>query len=163
MGATVASEQTAAAEGAVGTLRRDPFAMLPFCGYNMADYWSHWLAMGRLIEDLPNIYQVNWFRKGKDGQFLWPGFGDNSRVLAWIVQRLEGLADASYTPVGSIPTSLDTEGLDIDSAVLTQLFEIDPSTWRTEVELTQEYFAQFGDRTPMSLWYQLDLLKDRLG
>jgi phosphoenolpyruvate carboxykinase (GTP) len=150
----------------VGELRRDPFAMLPFCGYNMADYWGHWLSVGKATdpEKLPRIYQVNWFRKDADGNYIWPGYGENSRVLAWIVDRLEGLADAVETPIGRVPVEggIDITGLDIDPAVMHDLFVVDRDSWLAEAELTGEYFAKFGDRVPAELHAQLDTIKTRL-
>ncbi len=166
IGATTASEQTAAAEGTVGALRRDPFAMLPFCGYNMASYWGHWLEVGKATEsdELPRIYQVNWFRKDRDGNFLWPGFGENSRVLAWIVRRLEGKASVVETPIGKRPASgeIDVSGLDIGEDQLSELFAVDPTTWLAEADLTEEYFAKFGDRLPPEMTTELDNLRHRL-
>ncbi|RYV51563.1 phosphoenolpyruvate carboxykinase (GTP) [Pengzhenrongella frigida] len=166
MGATISSEQTAAAEGTVGALRRDPFAMLPFCGYNMADYWGHWLEMGDVLGDVgrPLIFQVNWFRKGADGKFLWPGFGENSRVIEWILRRVEGTADAVPAPVGYLPAdgALNLTGLDLDAATVRALFEVDPASWLAECELTQEYFAQFGATLPAEMTTQLDALRSRL-
>jgi phosphoenolpyruvate carboxykinase (GTP) len=166
VGATIASEKTAAAEGTVGELRRDPFAMLPFCGYNMADYWSHWLAVGTHtdVDKLPKIYQVNWFRKDADGEFMWPGYGENSRVLAWIVDRLEGLADAVDTPIGRVPVEggIDVSGLDVSAETMRQLFTVDPVSWTHEADLTADYFAKFGDRVPAELYAQLDAIRARL-
>jgi phosphoenolpyruvate carboxykinase (GTP) len=165
IGATVSSEQTAAAEGAVGALRRDPFAMLPFCGYNMGDYWGHWLRMGRLLgSNAPRIFQVNWFRKDAAGKFLWPGFGENSRVLAWAVFRVLGQAGAEQTPIGQIPLDgeFDVDGLDLPEGTLEQLFAIDPEAWLAEADLTEEYFAQFGERLPAELAGQLAALRERL-
>ncbi len=166
MGSTVSSEQTAAAEGSVGELRRDPFAMLPFCGYNMADYWTHWLRIGEFTspEKLPKIYQVNWFRKDKDGRYIWPGFGDNSRVLEWIVRRVEGNAEASDTAVGRVPADgeLDLSGLDITDAQLAELFAVNPESWLAEADLTEDYYAKFGDRVPAALREQLSALRTRL-
>ncbi|MDR2454063.1 MAG: phosphoenolpyruvate carboxykinase (GTP) [Bifidobacteriaceae bacterium] len=165
IGATVSSEQTAAAEGAVGALRRDPFAMLPFCGYNMGDYWAHWLRMGKLLGDkAPRIFQVNWFRKDAAGKFLWPGFGENSRVLAWAVARVLGEAGAERTPIGQIPLQgeFDVDGLDLPAGTLEQLFAIDPAAWLAEADLTEEYFAQFGERLPAELTGQLAALRERL-
>jgi phosphoenolpyruvate carboxykinase (GTP) len=166
MGSTVSSEQTAAAEGSVGELRRDPFAMLPFCGYNMADYWMHWLRIGEFTspEKLPKIYQVNWFRKDKDGRYIWPGFGDNSRVLEWIVRRVEGNAEASDTAVGRVPADgeLDLSGLDITDAQLAELFAVNPESWLAEADLTEDYYAKFGDRVPAALREQLTALRTRL-
>jgi len=158
MGATISSEKTAAAEGTVGELRRDPFAMLPFCGYNMADYWAHWLAVGKSLgTKAPAIFQVNWFRKGDDGSFIWPGFGENSRVLEWMVRRLEGKAEARDTPIGLLPTidGLNLEGLDLSDDELEQLFAIDPASWLAECDLTEEYFNKFGDRVPAALLAEL--------
>ncbi|HSP53004.1 MAG TPA: phosphoenolpyruvate carboxykinase domain-containing protein, partial [Cryobacterium sp.] len=158
MGATISSEKTAAAEGTVGELRRDPFAMLPFCGYNMADYWAHWLKVGKgLGSKAPEIFQVNWFRKGADGSFLWPGFGENSRVIEWIVRRIEGFADARDTPIGHLPVEggLDLKGLDLSDTDVEQLFAIDQASWLAECDLTEEYFKMFGDRVPPALLSEL--------
>ena len=167
MGATMSSEKTAAAEGTVGELRRDPFAMLPFCGYNMADYWGHWLKIGSFTspEKLPRIYSVNWFRRDADGRFIWPGFGDNSRVLEWIIRRIEGQADAVETPIGRLPvvSEMDLDGVDITEADLEELFRLDPESWKAEADLTEEYFGQFGDRVPAELRDQLQELRNRLG
>ncbi|CAB4845966.1 unannotated protein [freshwater metagenome] len=166
IGATIASEKTAAAEGTVGELRRDPFAMLPFCGYNMADYWGHWLSVGRSTDadKLPRLYQVNWFRKDADDNYIWPGYGENSRVLAWIIDRLEGNVDALDTPIGRLPMpgDLDVTGLDIADEVLTELFAVDRASWLAEADLTGEYFAQFGDQVPAALLTELDNLRARL-
>ena len=137
LGSTMASETTAAATGAVGNLRRDPFAMLPFCGYNMADYWAHWLTFADRMdaEQLPKIFFVNWFRKGPDGKFLWPGFGENSRVLAWIFERCAGRGAATTTPIGRLPAkgAIDTRGLDITDAEWAELFRVDADEWRDEI------------------------------
>ena len=166
MGSTVSSEQTAAAEGSVGELRRDPFAMLPFCGYNMADYWAHWLKIGNFTspEKLPRVYQVNWFRKDRDGKYIWPGFGDNSRVLDWIVRRVAGDAEAVETPIGRIPADgeLDLEGVDISPDQAAELFAVNADSWLAEADLTEEYYAKFGDRVPAQLRGQLDALRSRL-
>ena len=166
MGSTVSSEMTAAAVGGVGQLRRDPFAMLPFCGYNMADYWGHWLTVGGFTtpERLPRIYAVNWFRKDANGTFIWPGFGENSRVLEWIIRRLDGSAEAVDTPIGRLPApgSMDFDGLRISEEHREELFAVDPSTWLAECDLAEEYFALFGDRVPVQLREQLDSLRDRL-
>ncbi|MFA7266636.1 MAG: phosphoenolpyruvate carboxykinase (GTP) [Candidatus Nanopelagicales bacterium] len=166
LGATIASEQTAAAEGTVGALRRDPFAMLPFCGYNMASYWGHWLDIGTKTDaaNLPKIYQVNWFRKDSDGKFIWPGFGDNSRVLSWIIERIDGNEEARETAIGRMPLegALNVDGLDISDEQLTELFNVDADTWLAEADLTQEYFAQFGDRLPAEMTAQLAALRSRL-
>ena len=165
VGATVSSEQTAAAEGTVGALRRDPFAMLPFCGYNMADYWAHWLRMGKLLgEHAPHIFQVNWFRKDDQGRFLWPGFGENSRAIEWAIRRIAGEVDAQDAISGRIPRpgDLNTEGLDISEPDVAALFALDPQAWAAEADLTEEYFAQFGDRLPPELTAQLAALRERI-
>ncbi len=166
IGATVSSEQTAAAEGTVGALRRDPFGMLPFCGYNMADYWAHWLEVGKATapDKLPRIFQVNWFRKDGDGAFLWPGYGENSRVLEWVIRRVEGKADAVKTALGLAPApgALNVDGLGLTDSQLAELFAINPETWVAEAELTQEYFAKFGDHLPAALHDELDQLRARL-
>jgi len=165
IGATMSSEQTAAAEGTVGELRRDPFAMLPFCGYNMADYWGHWLELGQQLGDkAPKIFQVNWFRKDADGSFLWPGFGENSRVLEWIARRVDDHTEADAVAVGKIPApgSLNVQGIDVTNAQLEKLFEIDKDMWMSECDLTEEYFEQFGERVPDQLIDQLAQLRDRL-
>jgi len=162
MGSVLASETTAAQSGEVGRLRRDPFAMLPFCGYNMADYFRHWLEVGEQAspEALPRMYCVNWFRKGSDGKFLWPGFGDNSRVLRWVFERCDGAAKAEDTPVGLVPTSLDTLGINVD---LAQLLEIDREKWLAEADSIEEYYGLFGDRLPAALAAELAGLRRRLG
>ncbi|WGD38242.1 phosphoenolpyruvate carboxykinase (GTP) [Lysinibacter sp. HNR] len=165
MGATVSSEKTAAQEGTVGELRRDPFGMLPFCGYNMADYWSHWLSMGELLGDkAPRIFQVNWFRKGDDGRFLWPGFGENTRVLEWVVRRVSGEVEGRAVSVGTVPApgELNLEGMTIPERDLEELFTVDPELWLAECDLTEAYFAQFGDRIPTALREQLADLHERL-
>ncbi len=166
MGSSVSSETTAAAVGAVGELRRDPFAMLPFCGYNMADYWGHWLAVGGFTaaDKLPKIYAVNWFRKDANGKFLWPGFGENSRVLEWIIQRLDAETEAIETPIGRIPApgALNFAGLDISEAQIAELFAIDKDSWLAESDLTEAYYDKFGDRIPAALRGQLSALRARL-
>ncbi|MCH9840135.1 MAG: phosphoenolpyruvate carboxykinase (GTP) [Actinomycetia bacterium] len=167
VGSSVSSEQTAAAEGTVGSLRRDPFAMLPFCGYNMADYWGHWLKIGGFTtpEKLPRIYSVNWFRKDTNGKFIWPGFGENARVLEWIVNRLSDKAEAVDTPIGRIPApgALNTDGLDLTQDQMAELFAVNADSWLAETDLTKEYYAEFGDRVPAELNAQLQGLRDRLG
>ncbi|GCD99009.1 phosphoenolpyruvate carboxykinase (GTP) [Embleya hyalina] len=166
LGANVASEKTAAAEGTVGELRRDPFAMLPFCGYNMGDYMAHWLDIGQATsaDKLPKIYYVNWFRKDADGKFVWPGFGENSRVLKWIVERLEGLADGVDTPIGVLPTreSLDLKGLDLSDAELDLLLSVDREIWKQEAALVPEHLEKFGTHTPRGLWDEYNKLVARL-
>ena len=166
MGSSVSSEVTAAAEGAVGALRRDPFAMLPFCGYNMADYWDHWLKIANFTsaDKLPKVYQVNWFRKDAEGSYIWPGFGDNARVLEWIIRRLEGEAEAVDSPVGALPApgEIDIADLDITDADMAGLFEVDAATWLAECDLTEEYYNQFDGRVPDALWQELAQLRARL-
>ncbi|MFI6795589.1 phosphoenolpyruvate carboxykinase (GTP) [Streptosporangium canum] len=162
-GANIASEKTAAAEGKVGELRRDPFAMLPFCGYNMGDYFAHWIKVGQR-EDvrLPRIYYVNWFRKNDDGAFIWPGFGENSRVLKWVVDRLNGEAEAVRTPIGLLPAELDTDGLDISDEDLRTLLSVDREVWKEEASLIPAFFETFGDHFPKELWEEYEALVDRL-
>jgi phosphoenolpyruvate carboxykinase (GTP) len=166
MGSTVASEGTAAAENKVGELRRDPFAMLPFCGYNMGDYFAHWLKMGqgRDASKLPRIFFVNWFRKDQDGRFVWPGFGDNARVLKWISERIDGEAEAVDTAVGRVPsvTALDLSGLDLTPAQLSILLDVDAGVWAEEAALIPDFYRQFGDRLPTALWDQHAALVARL-
>ncbi|MEV4614473.1 phosphoenolpyruvate carboxykinase (GTP) [Kitasatospora sp. NPDC049258] len=167
LGANVASEKTAAAEGTVGELRRDPFAMLPFCGYNMGDYFGHWLKLGAQADaaKLPKIYYVNWFRKNADGQFIWPGFGENSRVLKWIVERLDGAGEGVETPIGVLPTveGFDLDGLDIAAADLDLLFSVDADIWRQEAGLIPSHLELFGEHTPTELWDEYRALVKRLG
>ena len=166
LAANIASEGTAAAENRVGELRRDPFAMLPFCGYNIVDYFAHWLRLGAQADaaKLPRIYLVNWFRKDANGKFVWPGFGDNSRVLKWIVERLEGRAAATDTPIGRIPPAeaLDLSGLDLSREKIDLLLEVDPVVWRDEAELSARDFARLGDRLPPELWQEQEALVERL-
>ncbi len=167
MGATIASEQTAAAEGTVGELRRDPFAMLPFAGYNMADYFAHWLDFGRRLRRsarVPRVFQVNWFRKGADGSFLWPGFGDNARVLEWMVARIDGQVGAVDSPIGSLPLpgGLNVDGLELDDAALTELFRVDPDAFLADTDDAERFLAGFGDRLPVELQRQLALVRGRL-
>ena len=166
LGSIMASETTAAQAGAVGNLRRDPFAMLPFCGYNMADYLGHWLEVGAGAdaEKLPRIYYVNWFRKSPEGKWLWPGFGENSRVLAWVVRRLTGDADAVKTPVGLVPETggIDTTGLDISTDELSELLRVDADEWRAELPSIAEHYEKLGERLPQGLRDQLSALENRL-
>ena len=166
MGSTVASEGTAAAENKVGELRRDPFAMLPFCGYNMGDYFAHWLKMGqgRDASKLPRIFFVNWFRKDQDGRFVWPGFGDNARVLKWISERIDGEAEAVDTAVGRVPSvaALDLSGLDLTPAQLSTLLDVDAGGWAEEAALIPDFYRQFGERLPTALWDQHAALVARL-
>ncbi len=166
LGATMSSEKTAAAAGTVGELRFDPFAMLPFCGYHMGDYFAHWLQIGqREHAKLPKIFQVNWFRKDADGKFLWPGYGENSRVLAWIFRRCEGSAHARETPIGLIPTpqDLDLTGLELPPDALERVLEVDAAELRGELPQIKEHLGQFGTRLPVELRDQLERLEHRLG
>jgi phosphoenolpyruvate carboxykinase (GTP) len=169
LGATLSSETTAAAAGRVGVVRRDPMAMLPFIGYHAGDYFRHWIEMGKGADGdaakLPKIFYVNWFRRGEDGRFLWPGFGENSRVLKWVVQRLSGTAAAVETPIGFVPTpdALDVSGLDLPAEDLEAALAVDPNEWRAEVPQVVEWFTKFGDKLPGVLWAELDVLKARLG
>jgi phosphoenolpyruvate carboxykinase (GTP) len=166
MGAIMGSEMTAAAFGKVGKLRRDPFAMLPFCGYHMGDYFNHWLKVAaRPGAQLPRIYYVNWFRKAPDGKFLWPGYGENSRVLKWVFERVAGGGSAVETPIGWIPSpeALDLAGLNLPQENLRQLLAVDVPGWKAEVPSIAEHFARFGDRLPSALNAELKELESRLG
>jgi phosphoenolpyruvate carboxykinase (GTP) len=167
MGATLSSETTAAAVGQVGVVRRDPMAMLPFIGYHAGDYFNHWITVGKDNDEakLPRIFYVNWFRRDEDGGFLWPGFGENSRVLKWVIERLEGQAAAVETPIGHVPTpaSLDTEGLDLTEEQIAKALAVDLDEWRAEIPQIQEWFEKFGEQLPAVLWTELDGLKARLG
>jgi phosphoenolpyruvate carboxykinase (GTP) len=166
-GAMMSSETTAAAAGDVGKLRFDPFAMLPFCGYHMADYFGHWLRTGEQTdpEKLPKIFNVNWFRRDENGKFLWPGYGENSRVLAWVFRRCEGKAGGEDTPVGVVPRpeDLETEGLNVSPEHLQDVLHVDPEDWRKELPAIKEHFARFGDRLPEPIRKRLDELESRLG
>jgi phosphoenolpyruvate carboxykinase (GTP) len=167
MGATLSSETTAAATGKVGVVRRDPMAMLPFIGYNAGDYFNHWIEMGKTARDeskMPKVFYVNWFRRDDDGRFLWPGFGENIRVLKWVVERLEGTADAVETAIGYNPTpeSLDVSGLELDPTDVKEALRVDRDEWAAEVPMVEEWFTKFGERLPAVLWSELDALKNRL-
>jgi phosphoenolpyruvate carboxykinase (GTP) len=166
LGSIMASETTAAATGVVGNLRRDPFAMLPFCGYNMSDYFSHWLSIGSATDaaNLPRLYYVNWFRRDAEGEFLWPGYGENSRVLEWIFDRCNGRGKAVETPIGNLPTpdAIDTDGLAVSKKDMEELLRVDMDEWRHEVPLIREHYAGLGDRLPVELTRQLDALERRL-
>jgi len=166
LGSIMGSETTAAAAGAVGNLRRDPFAMLPFCGYNMGDYFGHWLRIGETADaqKLPKLFYVNWFRKDADGKFLWPGYGENSRVLAWVFARCDGQAAAKDTAIGRLPTpeSLPSEGLNLAPGALDELLSVDEDEWRVEMPLIEEHYSVFGDRLPSALHDELDNLAKRL-
>ncbi len=167
LGATLSSETTAAATGAVGVVRRDPMAMLPFIGYNAGHYFNHWITVGKDNDaaKLPKIFYVNWFRRDEQGDFLWPGFGENSRVLKWVVERIEGTAAAVETPIGHVPTAdgLDLEGLDMTPEAVAAALAVDPEEWKAELPQIQEWFEKFGDDLPAVLWTELDGLKARLG
>jgi phosphoenolpyruvate carboxykinase (GTP) len=167
LGSIMSSETTAAATGAVGKLRHDPFAMLPFCGYNMADYWAHWLSFRVKVDEdkLPRIFYVNWFRKASDGRWLWPGFGENARVLEWIFERCAGRGEADLTPIGYLPTpgAIDTGGLEVSKEDMDELLNVDREKWRGELAPIAAYFAEFADRLPTAMSDQLDGLKRRLG
>ncbi len=167
MGATMGSEQTAAAEGTVGTIRRDPMAMLPFLGYHVGDYLNHWIDLGKNADanKLPKIFYVNWFRRGDDGRFLWPGFGENSRVLEWIVGRIEGTSNASATAVGNVPTAadLDLDGLDVVAADVDEALAVNADEWRKEIPSIEEWFEFVGDKLPSGVRDEFEALKERLG
>jgi phosphoenolpyruvate carboxykinase (GTP) len=171
MGATLSSETTAAAVGQVGVVRRDPMAMLPFIGYNAGDYFNHWITIGKESDEakLPKIFYVNWFRRarlddGSEGGFLWPGFGENSRVLKWVIERIEGQAAAVETPIGHVPTpeSLDIDGLDLTADELEQALAVNPEDWKAEIPQIEEWFAKFGEQMPALLLTELDALRARL-
>lgn len=163
MGASISSETTAAASGKIGKLRHDPFAMLPFCGYNMGDYFDHWLSLGRKYPDkLPKIYYVNWFRKDQQGNYLWPGFGDNCRVLKWIFERSEGQAEAEKTAIGYVPKKLDLSGLNVTSDQLKKLLNVNKEEWLQEYNELEDYFSVFGEHLPEGIKAELNALKTRL-
>jgi phosphoenolpyruvate carboxykinase (GTP) len=160
------SETTAAATGAVGVVRRDPMAMLPFCGYNMGDYWKHWIEIGETLDEdkAPKIFNVNWFRKDDEGNFLWPGFGDNLRVLDWIIDRCEGKVDAQETAIGYLPYAKDInlEGLDMTEADLDKILDVDKDAWEEEFKGVEELYAKFGDKLPTELADELASVKGAL-
>ncbi|AGB20604.1 phosphoenolpyruvate carboxykinase (GTP) [Mycobacterium sp. JS623] len=166
IGATLGSEQTAAAEGKVGTVRRDPMAMLPFLGYNVGDYFAHWIDIGKQSDEskMPKIFFVNWFRRGDDGRFLWPGFGENSRVMKWIIDRIEHKAGGTTTPIGTVPTAddLDLEGLDVDPADVNEALAVNVAEWRDELPLIEEWFEFVGEKLPTGIKDEFDALKHRL-
>ncbi len=165
VGGTMASERTAAQYGAQGEVRRDPMAMAPFVGYNMGDYFAHWLAMGKKVANPPKIFHVNWFRQDENGKFIWPGFGDNLRVLEWIVDRCKGAVDAKETPIGYMPKddALDLTGLAIDKATMDKLYAINNDEWKAECDGVEEYFKSLGDRMPKEMFDELAALRKRLG
>jgi phosphoenolpyruvate carboxykinase (GTP) len=166
LGSIMGSETTAAAAGKVGQLRRDPFAMLPFCGYHMGDYFAHWLKVGASAkpENLPRLYYVNWFRQDAGGKFLWPGYGENSRVLKWVFERVTGGGGAIETPIGNLPAAgaLDVNGLDIAPGALDVLLKVDAQGWLDELPLMKQHYESFGDRLPSGLWTELAALEKRL-
>ena len=164
VGSIMASETTAAATGAVGVLRRDPMAMRPFCGYHMGDYWQHWLDMGKLVPNQPKIFNVNWFRTDDEGNFIWPGFGDNLRVLEWILKRCFDEVDAQETPIGyePYPTDINLEGTDVSLETLTDLLSVDKELWKEDVALIEEFYQDFGDKLPKELREELEILKKNL-
>jgi phosphoenolpyruvate carboxykinase (GTP) len=166
LGAIMSSETTAAAAGAVGALRHDPFAMLPFCGYHMGDYFGHWLAVGARADQakLPRIFYVNWFRKGADGRFLWPGYGDNSRVLKWVFERVTGAGQAVETPIGRLPApeALDLSGVPLADGNLAELLRVDVEGWLAELPALRSHFDRFGSRLPSGLAEELAGLEKRL-
>ena len=165
MGATLSSETTAAATGKVGVVRRDPMAMLPFCGYNMGDYWAHWLSFQQRATQLPRIFQVNWFRRNREGKFIWPGFGDNLRVLQWIINRCQNDVDAQQTPIGYLPNvaDIDCDGLDLSEATKQELFAIDKQGWQEELGAIENYCQEFGDRVPPAFAEQTNKIRTQLG
>jgi phosphoenolpyruvate carboxykinase (GTP) len=160
----VASETTAAAVGQVGVTRRDPMAMQPFCGYNFGDYWQHWLNVGAKLTHAPRIYHVNWFRRDAQGKFLWPGYGENLRVLAWMLERCAGRAGATETAIGNLPRpeDLNTQGLNLAPGALQALLAVDPALWRREVGEIREYLGKYGRRLPAALAQELDTTERRL-
>ena len=164
VGSVMASETTAAATGAVGVVRRDPMAMRPFCGYNMGDYWQHWLDMGKKLSDPPKIFNVNWFRTDDEGHFLWPGFGDNLRVVEWILARCFGEADAVETEIGyePKPEDINLDGTDLSLDDLKNILGVDRELWREECKGIREYYSQFGDRLPKKLAEELEILENKL-
>jgi phosphoenolpyruvate carboxykinase (GTP) len=164
LGATLSSETTAAATGKVGVLRRDPMAMLPFCGYNMGDYFANWLAVGKMVESPPKIFRTNWFRTGDNGKFLWPGFGDNLRVLAWILERCDGRGEAVETPIGIVPSksAIDRSGIDLSDEAMTTLLKVDPAEWAEAVSGQEDFFRSFGSRMPKEMWAEHEQLARRI-
>ena len=165
VGASAATETTAAATGAVGVVRRDPMAMLPFCGYNMGDYFGHWVKMGTRSDKVPKIFHVNWFRLDADGKFLWPGYGENVRVLRWVLDRCQGGGEAVETPIGYVPAgkAIDRTGLDVSEATMQALLRVDKEEWKGELAGMRDFFAKFGSRLPAEMRRQVDGLEKRLG
>jgi phosphoenolpyruvate carboxykinase (GTP) len=165
VGASVASETTAAATGAVGVVRRDPMAMKPFAGYNFGDYWRHWLEVGGKLAHPPRLFHVNWFRRDAQGKFLWPGFGDNLRVMEWIIRRCTGKVGARESAIGFLPNpgDLNLQGADVSEATMQELLTVAPDAWRKEVQEMREYLKEFGDRAPPEMTAELDGIEKRLG
>ena len=164
VGASMASETTAAATGKVGVVRRDSMAMKPFCGYKYADYFAHWLSFGEQSEGLPKIFHVNWFRKDENGKFMWPGFGDNLRVLEWIIDRCKGSVDATETAIGYLPTDngINRDGLEIDQAEMEALLKVDEKGYAAEMDSIGDYLEGFGDRMPVAMHEQLEKVRSQL-
>jgi phosphoenolpyruvate carboxykinase (GTP) len=160
----MASETTAAATGDVGVVRRDPMAMKPFAGYNFGDYWAHWLAMGKRVKRLPGIFHVNWFRRDAAGKFLWPGYGDNLRVMEWIIKRCTGAVGANDSPIGYLPrpADLNLNGIDVSEQTLQELLAVQPEAWRKEVADMRAYLKEFGSRAPAEMLTELDAIETRL-
>jgi phosphoenolpyruvate carboxykinase (GTP) len=165
LGSAMSTETTAAITGQVGVVRRDPMAMLPFCGYNMADYFAHWLDIGQRVSSPPRIFRVNWFRRDADGQFLWPGYGENMRVLKWVVERIRGAGEAQETPVGSIPApgALELDGLNVTPSRLAEALRCDPDEWREALADLEAFYAQFGARLPATIAAALTQTRRRFG
>ena len=164
VGASVASETTAAATGAVGVVRRDPMAMKPFAGYNFGDYWKHWLNVGKKLKHPPRLFHVNWFRRDAAGKFLWPGYGDNLRVMEWIIKRCTGAVGANDSPIGYLPrpADLNLKGIDVSEQTLQELLAVQPEAWRKEVADMRAYLEEFGSRTPAEMFTELDAIETRL-
>ncbi|MEF9972001.1 MAG: phosphoenolpyruvate carboxykinase domain-containing protein, partial [Oscillospiraceae bacterium] len=164
VGSIMASETTAAATGAVGVVRRDPMAMLPFCGYHMADYWQHWIDMGKTVKNPPKIFNVNWFRTDDDGHFIWPGFGDNLRVLEWILKRCYNETEARECELGFVPKASDInlEGSGVSEKTVDEMLEIDRELWRSETHDIREFYGKFGDKVPNELLQSLETLESKL-
>jgi phosphoenolpyruvate carboxykinase (GTP) len=163
LGATLASETTAAATGAVGVVRRDPMAMLPFCGYNMGDYWAHWLSMAKRATNPPKIFRVNWFQRDEQGKFIWPGFGNNLRVLRWVIERSKGAGEAEETPIGYVPKPSSLNGgLKVSKSDLKQLVQVDREGWKNNLKSQSEYFDKFGDHLPAGIKEEHHALAARL-
>jgi phosphoenolpyruvate carboxykinase (GTP) len=165
LGTRTGSETTAAAAHQLGVLRRDPMAMLPFCGYNMGDYFTHWLNVGKKLKHPPKIFSVNWFRTDDAGKFIWPGFGDNIRVIKWIIDRVQGKVAAKETALGLLPdlNDFDLSGLNISRETMEKLFSVDPSEWMSELQDIEKYLSQFGSRTPEAIWGEYRSLAEKLG